>query len=115
MEKNYYLTQDQFNTLKTTWKAKTRVAYEHIMYNVLRDKPADSGFCVKTKNIQGNDPWFGFNSALRWAKRLCRTDLPSWQKRSEEDVKKWFKDRFGFDMPSTFMTKIMNISERKDG
>ena len=53
------------HTIIAAWAAKKEhTAAEHIIYNVLRGKSVTLGFKEKSNNIQGNDPWFGFNNAL---------------------------------------------------
>ena len=117
MEKEFYITKEQFIALKEAWKKKsTHSAAEIIIYNILRSKPADNGFCPKTKNIQGNDEWYGFNQALFGAKSKCSAyriyvrDQPNpkagrWVDDMETTLKQ-FKETFGIDMPEGIATKI---------
>lgn len=74
MEKSYLISKEDFFQLKEDWKKENRTASEMIMYNILRSKDPKSGFTQKTKNIQGNDPWFGWNSAVRYIKWNLRNN-----------------------------------------
>lgn len=61
----FTITKEQYHTIIAAWAAKKEhTAAEHIIYNVLRGKSVTLGFKEKSVNIQGNDPWFGFNTAL---------------------------------------------------
>lgn len=72
MEKQFNISKEQYQTVLNTWKQKKEhSAAEHIIYNALRSKPSACGFSIKSKNIQGNDPWFGFNHSLKAAQSLC--------------------------------------------
>jgi len=80
MEKQYYITKEQFTAMLAAWRSKTEhTAGQHIIYNILRSKPAKLGFAEKQKNIQGNDPWFAFKQALIEAKQICNKSHP-WEK-----------------------------------
>lgn len=93
MEKTYYISKEQFITLTEAWKQKEyHSATEHIIYNVLRSKPSDLGFTKKTKNIQGNDPWYGYNTALWYVGRFLKHVN--------------FKEKFGIDMPEDLASKL---------
>lgn len=123
MEKEYYITKEQFNALKPAWKAKSsHSAKEMIIYNILRSKPADNGFCPKTKNIQGNDEWYGYKEAWQSAKWFCEPDHIMIDDKTiisrltgqfgkkwifdVEPTKKRFKEMFGIDMPEDILAKI---------
>jgi hypothetical protein len=118
MEKQYFITKEQYQTVKQTWASTTEhPAWHHIIYNALRSKPTDSGFSEKTNHIQGNDSWYGFNSALKEAQRECSLINP-WeaQKGTVHDNmytrflptittrQKQFKAIFGIDIPEDIMT-----------
>lgn len=94
MKQNYILNKDEYLTLKAAWSSKRHhSASDHIIYNVLRGKPIDSGFCIKTHSFQRNDPWNGFNYALASARFLVSALNGS---RFQEKI----KDTFGIDLPN---------------
>lgn len=63
-QKQYLISKEEYLTAKQKWaKHKHHTAKWHILYNILRSKPADYGFKKKTRAIQGNDPWFAYNTA----------------------------------------------------
>jgi len=100
MEKQYFISKEQFETAKATWKSnqKTHSAWHHIIYNILRSKDIRNGFCEKTKNIQGNDSWFGFNDSLRTARWYC-------DPKRNPDL---FKKHFGIDIPDGLIDRLRN-------
>jgi hypothetical protein len=106
MEKTYYLTKEQFTAVDATWKSKKyHNATEHVIYNILRGKPADTGFSIKTKNIQGNDPWFGFNRhAINAKYRICQAFNP--MSRNWQEAREAFKKEFGIDIPDDIAIKF---------
>lgn len=121
MEKQYYITKEQFTALTAAWKAKaSHSAAEHIIYNILRSKDAKLGFCEKTKSIQGNDPWYGFKTALSEAKSLCGTKNLWEQYRGNERYARSvegadarikanqavFLNTFGMEMPADFFEQL---------
>ena len=68
----FIISKEEFIQAQTTWKAKKEhSAALHIIYNILRGNDPKSGFVVKSKNIQGNDPWYGYNLARRQAYNFC--------------------------------------------
>lgn len=98
MEKTYYITKEEFCAVKEAWKAKqNREAWEHIIYNILRSKEADNGFCPKTKNIQGNDPWHNYNNALMRASYMLKHYK--------------FSDYFNIEMPEGFLEKLKGLQK----
>ena len=124
MEKEFYITKEQFVALKEAWKSKaSHSASEMIIYNLLRSKPIDNGFCPKTKNIQGGNEWYAFNNATRTAKRFCeprrvRVDNPNglvniltghihrmWVD-DLESTQAEFKEKYNIDMPSDIIFKF---------
>ena len=130
MEKTYYISKEQFTTLTTTWaNTKDHSAWQHIIYNILRDKPADLGFTQKTKNIQGNNPWYAFNNALSLAEaeiNPSRAIIKKWgvvEKGLFGSKSGWieqpnphyksFKDLFGIDMPADFLDKLKAIPQKR--
>jgi len=113
MEKQYFISKEQFVALLAAWKASTHhTAAEHIIYNILRSKDARLGFIERKSNIQGDDPWYAYKLALNDALRLCSLANP-WEKYKDtshhgsyvggqkqvEERQKRFKDRFGIDIP----------------
>ena len=117
MEKQYLISKDEYQTVKQFWVSiKEHPAWHHIIYNILRSKPADHGFCIKQGNFQGNDPWYGYNDPLHEVKAECST-VNAWavQKGTsydriyqhvEEKIaqrKKAFKATFGIDLPEGFI------------
>lgn len=113
MEKTFYIDKEQYKITTATWKAKhDHTAADQVIYNVLRCKPIDRGFCEKQKNILGNDPWFAFNSALKtaiWQATQVATNS-AWYGEStkQSDARKlaYFKETFGFDMPNDLREKL---------
>lgn len=98
MQKQFYISKEQYNIVKSTWKTSHHSAPYHIIYNILRSKKPTNGFNAKTKNIQGNDPWFGYHSALRVAKNYCH---PIYNLS--------FKHIFGIDIPENIKEKLEEI------
>jgi hypothetical protein len=110
MEKTFYVNKENYEALITTWKSKKEhSSSDHVIYNILRCKPADHGFTVKQQNILAHDPWYGFNHAVVEAKWLATV-------RSHEQGNasrlKHFKDTFGFDMPSDLYDKLQAVSKK---
>lgn len=99
MEKTYYLNREQYNAVKDHWKTKSsHRAWEHVVYNVLRDKDPKNGFHEKKSNIQGNDPWHGFKFALSQAKWYIKP-FPGMTTFD-------FKAHFGIDLPEGLREKL---------
>lgn len=68
----FIISKEEFLTARKSWKKKdSHSAALHIIYNILRGKDPKSGFTAKSKNIQGNDPWYGYNQARRQAYNFC--------------------------------------------
>jgi hypothetical protein len=104
MEKTFYISKEQFNAVTAAWKnSKDHTAAEHIVYNVLRNKPVDNGFTEKHKNIQGCDSWYGFNQALSNARWMCKLQ--------NDSKKQHFKQRFGIDMPEDIVSKFEGVQK----
>lgn len=93
--KEYYISREQYLTVKATWKETTHGADTHIIYNVLRSKPIDLGFTERKKGIQNNDPWFSFKEALRTAR---------WIVSSKPEL---FKAVFGIEVPKDLIYRLM--------
>lgn len=121
MENQFNITKEQYLTMLATWKAKKEHdAADIILYNILRTKPADRGFTEKTKNIQGNDPWFAYHEALNLARRRVNLTnpynqqyLPSWT-RGENDIKQRkenFLQTFGFEIPEGIAAKLEGVKK----
>lgn len=111
MEKQFNITKDQYIAMLSTWRAKKEHdAPDQILYNILRTKPADRGFTAKTKNIQGNDPWYAYHSALYLArKRVSLVNPYSLRELSQSAIdarKVAFKQTFGFDLPDSLLAKM---------
>ena len=120
MEKQFNISKEQYQAVLNTWKQKKEhSAAEHIIYNVLRSKSPSFGFSIKSKNIQGDDPWFGFNRALKEAQTICNTVNP-WEKykgtdhnssyerglsQINEKISK-FKNIFGIELTSEIFEMI---------
>lgn len=120
MEKQFYISKEQYAALIAAWKSrKAHSSMEHIIYNLLRSKPAKLGFVERKNNIQGNNSWYAYNEALKSAKILCSTKNPwaqckdtphsrsyeSGEARIKENQKR-FKETFGIDMPADFMDQL---------
>ena len=100
MEKSYYINKEQFNAVKSSWKnQKHHESWEHILYNVLRSKPADNGFTLRTKNIQGNHPWYAFNHALSVALGNLK-----YRKQSADEL-------FGFELPEDLHAQLCPLKK----
>lgn len=112
--KTYSLSKEDYQTLKAHWSKNYRGyrSCEMVIYNLLRDKPAKNGFVEKKKNIQGNDPWFGFREALKqafyytyeanspwvfWGARFV-DDREEHRKEMEQRIRERFKERFGIEL-----------------
>lgn len=96
MEKEYYITKEEFITLKAKWASKSaHESWHHIIYNVLRSKDIKTGFAEKTKNIQGNNSWFAYDRAKWDAKMFTRKSTPE-----------TFKCVFGIDKPETLEARL---------
>lgn len=68
----FIISKEEFIQARKSWKSKyAHNAALHIIYNILRGKDPKSGFVAKSKNIQGNDPWYGYNIARRQAYNYC--------------------------------------------
>lgn len=104
----HYISHDDFITLSNIWKRnKEHTAQELIIYNILRGKPADSGFAIKTKNIQGNDPWYGFNEPLRQLRwKYFRYLKGAYYASSKASCHAAFYDCFGIEVPETLACKL---------
>lgn len=93
----YLISREEFGQLKSAWATRSEhTAAEHIIYNLLRSKLAKHGFVEKTKNIQGNDPWYAYSLAKRTAWSFCKNYQSS------------FKARFGIEMPESLVELIRN-------
>jgi hypothetical protein len=98
MEHQYLVTKEQYLAVKAAWtKTESHDAWQNIIYNILRDKPADLGFIQKTHSIQGNDPWYAFNSAISRAKYCSKHQN--------------FKDYFGIEQPEGFIDALNSIKK----
>lgn len=118
MEKQYYLTKEQFTSLSAAWKARRHhTGSEHIIYNILRSKSAKLGFCERTTSVQNNDTWYGFHTALQGAKAMCNTankmeryrgnERYAQSVQAEDDRIKarlaYFKGTFGIELPADLL------------
>lgn len=102
MEKTYYLTKEDYLTVIATWKMVIgHTVQDHILYNILRCKPADYGFSEKKNNIQGDDPWYAFNTT--------HGDLNYKLKHRPEIFGNYFKTRFGIDVPVGLADKLNGL------
>lgn len=121
MEKQYYISKEQFLALKEAWKKIAHpTASDMIIYNILRSKPADNGFSPKTKNIQANDEWRGFNAARYSANsfismRRVYGPLPGATYKGFMDApgkaEEEFKLRFGIELPKDLKNKIQEAKK----
>lgn len=105
MEHKYLTTKEQYLSTKSSWaSSQPHAAWHHIVYNILRDKPARHGFAEKKKRIEGNDPWFGFNHARSEAiyalYTLSQTPRPG--------AAEHFKTIFGIDLPDNLRDTLIN-------
>ena len=107
MEKNYRITHEQYVAVKAAWNSHSyNSAADHIIYNVLRSKPSDFGFTENKRNVQGNDPWYGYNQAYTRAVasilpfRPSMTESHNARLRDQAEQRaKGFKHRWGIDLP----------------
>jgi len=96
METNFNFTKDQYLLAKQLWaNTKYHSAADHILYNIIRNRPAQHGFIAKSKSIQGNDPWFAYNRAFQQARMIITYNPAA------------FKAKFGFDMPSNMLALLI--------
>lgn len=120
MENQYCITKQQYETVRTTWKStKTHTAAEHIIYNILRGKPATLGFVPRRNNIQGNDPWFACRNAIHLAALSCDFTNPwansphhNTQLHGEERAKarrERIQQTFGIDLPDDIQKRLSSI------
>lgn len=115
MEKQYYISKEQFIALKEAWKQKSNhSAAEMIIYNILRSKPADNGF------TQGGTAWEGFKKAWQEAiyllsMRRVYGKLPGATYNGFSDapgkMEAEFKARFGIEPPATLKEKIQEAKK----
>ena len=114
MENQYYISKEQFLTLKAKWKESNHhSAADMIIYNILRSKPADNGFAPKTKNIQGNNEWYAFNGALWTASRvkMMRDPITRSFGTDIESTNAEFKKKFGIDRPADLSEKFQGLKK----
>ena len=124
--KNYFLSKEDYLTLKAHWAQHhwQSGAKEMIIYNVLRSKPIRNGFTARKKNIQGNDPWFGFREALKESYRYAYTKDSPWlfwgsrfsadkeahREEMENKIRERFKERFGIEVsPPDLYAKLQEL------
>ena len=124
--KTYSLSKEDYQTLKAHWSKNYRGyrSCEMVIYNLLRDKPAKNGFVEKKKNIQGNDPWFGFREALKESYRYAYTKDSPWlfwgsrfsadkeahREEMENKIRERFKERFGIEVsPPDLYAKLQEL------
>lgn len=107
MEKQYYISNEQYQTLLAAWKKlsadKKITSTDILIYNILRSKSPSRGFSKKNSNIQGNDPWFSFALA-KWNASLLYNG--GYSEETKEKRKQAFFERFGIERPSDFPGKI---------
>lgn len=104
MEKTYYLTKEDYLMVVVTWKGtKSHTVQDHILYNILRCKPADYGFSEKKNNIQSNDSWNAFNAAHK--------NVVYKLKYGPDTFARYFKTRFGIDVPVGLADKLDGLSK----
>jgi len=114
MENQYYISKEQFLTLKAKWKeSNNHSASDMIVYNILRSKPADHGFVAKRKNIQGNNEWHAFNEALWYASytKKMRDPVTKFFVIDIEATNAEFKAKYGIDRPSDFADKFQGLKK----
>jgi len=117
MEKQYYISKEQFLALKAKWKESAyHSASDMIIYNILRSKPADNGFAPKTKNIQGINEWYAFNEALwnaNYQMKPCHKRDPITRMPTivEGQMEKEFKARYGIEPPADFADKLKDLKK----
>lgn len=121
MEKQYYISKEQYTALLAAWSSrKNHSAGEHIIYNLLRSKPATTGFVERKKAIQGDDPWYAYKQAVKSAQHFCSLTNPwaHWNKEQsmylhgEQRIKnnqKQFEATFGFEMPADFNEQLKGL------
>lgn len=112
MNKTFYITKEQFADLSTAWKSrKAHTVGQHVIYNILRSKPADHGFVMKHADIahmlSTGECWKAFNDAVIEAKWSV---TPKQFGDSEQHLKN-FKATFGFDMPSDLASKFDGLKK----
>jgi hypothetical protein len=118
--KQYLITKDEFKTVVQTWRqAHPQVvghnAVQHVVYNLLREKPIDSGFfaCNTAGRIRALNPWYALDHAVHEVKTYYLRHLytgglnsPEAQARVESIAKENFKRDFGIDIPAGLKDKL---------
>jgi len=117
MEKQYYISKEQFLTLKAKWKESSyHSAADHIIYNILRSKPADNGFIPKKLHIQGDNEWYAFNEALWNANHQLKPCYKrDWVLKTstliEGQMEKEFKTHYGIEPPADLADKLKDLKK----
>jgi len=109
MEKTYYISKEDFITLKAAWKViPTPSAADMVIYNILRSKPGVNGFVPRAKRDQYDNEWIAFDHAKFFAHRfVCfksktrMWDVVNhyWTEFSVKGHNDIFKTRYGIDLP----------------
>lgn len=110
MEKTFYTTKEQHVALLKTWKGKKEhTAAQHVIYNILRSKPADHGFVEKYADIlPPGDPrrWKAYREAVIEAKWFLTKTAYNYDAKRDA-----FKRLFGFDLPEDLVAKFEGIQK----
>lgn len=117
MERKTKLSKEEYTALISAWKSqKEHCAYEHVIYNAIRNKPLEWGFKEKTKNIRGWSKWFAFERArtdAMWALAVWFSNSyydESFQTRSQKRIemkKQTFQKTFGLELTVDLAKRIM--------
>lgn len=116
MEKQYYITREQYLSLKAAWKkladSGSITPQDIFTYNILRNMNPTKGFSPATGgHIRGNDAWYSYNNA----KAIAYQSTPRLQDNQEyRDRKlKRFSERFGIECPEDLHQKIGEIKNER--
>lgn len=107
------LNKEQYITVKTTWKQqKEHNIREHIIYNVLRGKEADTGFVPLTDwgrlHASQDNPWFNYDNAvldIHYQLNAKRYQF--------EGTVKYYSELFGIEFTSELIEEVLSKIKRK--
>ena len=112
MEKQYYITREQYLSLKAAWNKlateKAITPQDIFTYNILRSRLPTRGFSPASGgHIRCNDPWYAFNTSksISHASAVGGESSPEYTERKA----KRFSERFGMQCPEDLRQKILEV------
>ncbi|QOI72476.1 hypothetical protein pEaSNUABM50_00471 [Erwinia phage pEa_SNUABM_50] len=107
------LNKEQYITVKNTWKAvKEHNIFDHVIYNVLRGVPSDTGFAPITDSgrlhANNNDPFNMYNYAVR----EIHYELNEKRYNYEKTVKH-YSELFGIEFTKELIEEIVSLIKVK--